>query len=64
MAICCNCKAEATLMLHVYPECFSKIRDLQVENKQLREFLNKASQVLQDNGFEAESKAIDCVAEL
>lgn len=34
------------------------------ENKKLRQLLDKASQILQDNGFEKESKEIDCEAEL
>jgi ribonucleotide reductase alpha subunit len=62
--ICCNCKKESLIQPHICPECIGKLRSLQAENEMLREYLNKASQLLQDKGFEAESKAIDCIAEL
>ena len=41
-----------------------EIKTLKEENEKLRKLLDEASQVLHDNGFEEESKKIDCEAEL
>ena len=41
-----------------------QIENLRLEIKQLRQLLDKASQILQDTDFEEQSKAIDCEAEL
>jgi hypothetical protein len=50
--------------LVICAECLGDLKTLKDENKDLRRLLNKASQILQNNGFENESKAIDCMAEL
>lgn len=61
---CCNCKNESLFYPYICPDCLGQLRNLQEENKKLKELLDKASQVLRDNGFEEESKSIDCMAEL
>jgi hypothetical protein len=64
MKHCCNCKNESLFYPYVCPDCLGNLKELQDENRLLRKLLDKASQILQNNGFENESKAIDCMAEL
>jgi hypothetical protein len=49
-------------MLRVCPECFGKIKGLEVENEQLRQFLDMASKVLRENGFQVESESLDWIS--
>ncbi|MFA5240682.1 MAG: hypothetical protein WC476_13385 [Phycisphaerae bacterium] len=49
-------------MLRVCPECLGKIKGLQVENEQLRQFLDIASKMLRENGFHVESESLDWVS--
>ena len=60
---CCNCE-KLLIYFYICPDCLCRLKNAEEENKRLRVALDKASQILQDNGFEEESKAIDCMAEL
>lgn len=64
MSICCNCNKEAMLLPCVCSDCLSTLKGYENEIKRLKEIIDKASQLLQDKGFEEESKSIDCMAEL
>lgn len=59
MLICCNCKKESLLQLHICPDCLNLLRDIQREFKLQQELLQKASKLLKDTGFVEESKALD-----
>lgn len=64
MSICCNCKKESLLCLHVCADCFKKLNGSQDKEITLyKEMLAKANKILRDNGFAEEAMAIDCLIE-